>query len=386
MKKSLFFFGVLVFGWILWPVAAYAEILTVFSDQGVPGMPQNYNPIITFAGGPAIFVGTSSAVVPPEGLTSFQTIDETGLWAGWGVVYPSAQNLTRFNTGEYRFWVYSSTGDVEVQFKNGNNLLVMDTSLSLLGWNWSTMHDQWVLMRIGLSVPGLDLSSVQYPGLFTANHGPATFYIDNVHFINSTTDPNFNVSIKNRSDNGPASQVLWNNVVLPTGWGLADQYVSLEVDVTTMTWGVQVYTNNTDPNANPRYTGKISSFTATPAGLVDTADTTTKKSIAWAMRADISTLTVVAADPNSGTPDSFQWLFAEDAAQVAVPDLNAAAFANADPYITVRNNVGIHFSQSPNDFGPADPPYRVYLEADFSNALTPKTYQTSELIIELFYL
>ena len=46
---------------------AHAEILTVFSDQGVPGMPPGYNPVITFSGGPAVFQGTSTAVVPPEG-------------------------------------------------------------------------------------------------------------------------------------------------------------------------------------------------------------------------------------------------------------------------------------------------------------------------------
>jgi hypothetical protein len=375
--SALFFLGA--------PVRA--EVLTVFSDQGVPGTPAGFNPVITFSGGPAVFLGTSTAVTPPEGLTSFQTIDQTGAFAGWGIQFPKAQNLSRFNGGELRFWVYSSTGNVEVQMKDGSGNLQMDTSLDLLGWNAATMQNQWIFMRIGMKP--VNLSSIQIPALFTANFNPsktpATFYIDNVHFITATTAPNFTVTIKNRSDNATASQVSWTKP--PAAWALADQYLSVETDSTVMSWGVQLYTNNTLPGANPRYTGLVSSFTQTPAGLVNTSDTTSLLPLAWTTRSDVSTITVVAADPNnSADPNSFQWLVAEDKAQVAVKNLNAAAFADADPFITTRNNVGIHFGQSPAEFGPADPPYRIYLEAGLGASLAKQTYQTSTLTLELFYL
>jgi hypothetical protein len=380
MKKWLF---LTIIGCLICPVFANAEILTLFSDQGVPGTPQGFNPIITFSGGPAIFLGTSTAVTPPEGLTSFQTIDRTASFAGWGIRFPSGQNLSRFKSGELRFWVYSNSGNVEVQMKDSAGNLQMDTSLTLLGWNAATMQNQWVLFRIGMAP--VTLSSIQIPALFTANSGPATFYIDNVHFITSTTAPNFTVSILNRSNNAAATQVDWTNPL--AAWALADQYLSVETDSTIISWGVQLYTNNTASNANPRYTGLVSSFTQTPAGLVNIVDTKSLVPLAWATRSNVSTITVVAADPNnSSDPNSFQWLIAEDQAQIAVPSLNATAFANADPFITTRNNVGVHFSQKSTDFGPADPPYRIYLEAGLGVSLAQQTYQTSMLTLELFYL
>src|SRR5207245_4307439 len=101
---------------------------------------------------------------------------------------------------------------------------------------------QWILVRIPMSA--VNLSNIQYPALFTANVGPSTFFVDNVHFINSTIAPNFNVSIINRSNGTATSQVTWPTLSSPTGWVLADQYLSVETDSTVLSWGVQIYTNN----------------------------------------------------------------------------------------------------------------------------------------------
>jgi len=191
------------------------------------------------------------------------------------------------------------------------------------------------------------------------------------------------VAILKTADNTPDTQINWTGVTLPAGFVLASDYIQLSSTITASGGGIQTYTDNTAADASPKFSGLINSVSATPAGLVDNSSTTLKLPTAWTILH--SSGVPVAANPNNAAdPNSFGWLYHEDKAQVAVPTLGASAFVNGDPYITVENSNGIHFGQSPTQFGSAASPNNMYLEADFTSALTPRTYSTTTLRLEAF--
>jgi hypothetical protein len=349
-----------------------AEIFTVFSDNGFPPS-TDPNVEIRFGGGAATtFDDHAADVAAPEGFTSFKTTLAGPGFAGWGFATGTStpENLSRFQTGELRFWVYSSTGDIEVGIKKDGVTPLYLKTLTVAGlWNWSTMHDRWVLIRIPLA--GLNLSAVEFPCLFTAVSGPATFYIDNVRYVDATTgSPSFKLSIKNRSDNSDALQINWPTVNLPAGWLMADQYLNLEVDGNALAWGVQIYTDNTAAEATPRFTGVPSQ--TDPSGLVDSLTPTQRLPMAWTIHSDTVTFPAQAANPNvNGT-----WFFMQDKA--------TPAFFNGFAYATALTNQGIHFSSN-DPFGSLRvPPNPIYLEADFANAASQRSYATSTLRVEFF--
>jgi hypothetical protein len=195
-------------------------------------------------------------------------------------------------------------------------------------------------------------------------------------------------SVKDRVSNAGAASLTWSSHVAPApgaGFLLADQYIQLNTVMTTSTGGgVQIYTDNTNVAASPKFTGDKTQ--ATPAGLIGSADTTKKLPTAWEA---VQSTSVVTASADPGTIAGSVWLYHEDAAQVAILSQNAAAFANADDFITVyKANAGVHFAQGPTQFGgfhSTDTSY-IYTEADFSGATTPNTYATNELIVEAFTL
>ncbi len=379
---------------------AHAETYTLFSDKGiVPG----FSSVPTYGGcGPTPlepnigFNGRARDIPAPEGFESWKSTQTNsscpaGSYVGWGISFDTGQNLSRFSSGALRFWVYTSTGRMQVEIKDTTNPNTGNpvTFFVPLDSYIAGRYNQWIPISIPFAgnLRGSGLSSVRNPVLFTASATPVTFYIDNVRYVDSTVSPVFQTALKNRTNQSPATQITWSSTHLPAQWVLADQYIELHVDASTTTWGVQIYTDNLAEDAVPAYTGVISSFTQTPAGLVDTVNPTRKLPLAWATRSIGSTVTVVSADPdNEADPNSFQWLMMEDASQVAVPSQRAVRFFNGDPFITVMNNQGIHFAQSPLQFGPENSPIRIYLEANFQAAVTPRTYQTSTLRLEFFYL
>src|SRR5882724_2415425 len=85
--------------------------------------------------------------------------------------------------------------------------------------------------------------------------------------------------IKNISDNATVTTIGWTNTA--AGFQVASQYIDLNTNINTTSGGVQYYTDNTNAAASPTFSGLISSNTATPAGLVDSADTTQKLPTAW---------------------------------------------------------------------------------------------------------
>jgi hypothetical protein len=202
------------------------------------------------------------------------------------------------------------------------------------------------------------------------------------------------VAVKKVSDNQDVTSgaIDWTGVTLPLRWKVADNYIALTSNITDGSGGIQTYTDNTAADASPKFTGDKAVLT--PAGLVDTGDTTKKLPTAWSIRH--STGAIPAVDPNGGVaaPGSALWLFHEDRAQVAIPTSHATAFTDGDAFVTVASANGIHFAQAPDQFGPVatnpvlpDNVSDIYLEADFGSAVTSaagRTYRTSKLFLETF--
>jgi len=364
------------------PLCAAPNILTIFSDSGISG-----NSLFTWSANSNALFGPSTAVAPPEGYSSLLTQSNSNLWAGWGVFYNTAQDLSAYSTGELRFWLYASDGNLLVQLEDINGTKLCNQVIqNLQGWN-SSLLNTWVEVRIRLA--GIPLNQIKSPFEITAQVA-TNFYVDQVRFVDNTVPDNFfSVALVNRSDGSPASSLSWSRVALPARWVLADQYLQLTVDPNNTSWGVQIYTNNTAAGANPRYTGSVSTFTTTPpvGGLVNPNNTPRLLPLAWEAM-ESSSPTLKAQDPNNCGPSNglaCLWLFMQD--QAVFGNGNATAY-NGAPWITARNNVGIHYAQGvtidPSDFGAANTPDAVYLEADFGTAVAPTTYQTSTLTIEYY--
>jgi hypothetical protein len=193
------------------------------------------------------------------------------------------------------------------------------------------------------------------------------------------------------ASNAPATTITWTGATAGGGWQVADDYLLLNATITISGHGIQTYTDNMAADASPAFTGDKT--VTTPAGLIDTTDTTQKLPTAWSIRH--ATGTVASVDPNAQSGDSFLWFFHEDKSQVAIPSANAAAFANGDPYITAEQagspNPQIHFAQGPTQFGePTGNPAlagsqnAMYIETNFGSALSGRTYKTSTVRVELF--
>lgn len=201
------------------------------------------------------------------------------------------------------------------------------------------------------------------------------------------------ITIKRISDNAVQTEIKWPAVALPATWVLAQDYIQLDSTLNSLSDGIEIYTDNTAPEADPRYIGTVSSTTPVPAGLIHSTQPRFRIPTAWRIT-DLFNPEggpPLAVDPNGGG-QGFLWLYNEDRAQVQ-NNQGAATFQHADAFITVENvlcpNGGslfpcIHFAQGPFQFGAALSPNYIYLQADFSNALPGATYRTSTLRIEAF--
>jgi hypothetical protein len=364
------------------PIPLQAEILTLFSDLGLPNVPPNTVP--TWSGAPltASNDGQSTEVSPPEGFQSWKTVQTADSYTGWGLGFAEPQNLTRFQAGELRFWINASRGEINVEIKNAANVVLVSKSLDDLGWKQGPMKNKWVQLRLPLA--GLDLSAVRNPFLFAASRGPITFFVDNVRYVDSTAATIFDVSLRDLATSAPASQINFTVTQLPRQWVRANQYMRLEVDVDAAAWGVQIYTENRSPNASPRFSGPSNS---NPAGLIDTVATASRLPLAWSIKASSAAADwPQAAEPNqSADPNSFQWLYMKDQQTPNIPSENTTPFHNGESWVTVRREQGIRFGQGPAEIGAAGPVSALFLEANFTGAHTPRTYKTSTLQVELFY-
>lgn len=197
-------------------------------------------------------------------------------------------------------------------------------------------------------------------------------------------DVTMTLAIKKVSDDSADTQINWGSVGLPSNWMLADDYIQMDSVVTATGGGIQTYTDNMNASASPLFTGDKTQIT--PAGLIDATDTTAKLSMAWAIKDTLVSGGPTAAEPNewATNTNSPQWHYYEDASQVAIASLNASAFVNGGPRVTILNTKGIHYAQADTEFGSAPSPNFLYFQADFGAAHSPATYQTNQLIVEAY--
>ena len=197
------------------------------------------------------------------------------------------------------------------------------------------------------------------------------------------------VFLKNLSDNSTTTQVYWSGVSLPTSFVRASAYAQVDSTVTAAGGAIQIYTDNTAADASPQFTYAGSTSSVNPSGLVDTTTTTKALPLVWSVK-DTTTTAPTAADPtNSGDANSFQWLFMKDRQTPTNVSLGSTQFTDGEAFVTVKRvvdngNSGMHFGQADTEFGAAASPDFVYFEADFRNAVTPRTYKTSVLRLEAY--
>ncbi|RLD18992.1 MAG: hypothetical protein DRI36_00090 [Caldiserica bacterium] len=176
------------------------------------------------------------------------------------------------------------------------------------------------------------------------------------------------IEIKNVLTHSTTTQIYWSGITLPTGWEVADSYILLHSTITAASGGIRIYTDNKSADANPQYTGSDSG-----GGLVDTSDTTKKLPIGWKITED--TTTVSAADPDSDS----SWFYFKDKS-----DSDFWINADTQDYSTVKKADGIHYNQGSSNYGGGTSPDAIYMECNFTNAVTPRTYKTSTIRIEAF--
>ncbi|RLD18994.1 MAG: hypothetical protein DRI36_00100 [Caldiserica bacterium] len=346
----------------------YPEILTIYNDEGISG-----DNIYTWNDGGADYDGSSQDLESvPEGFKCFKTTATSGSYAGWGVFYNTEQDFSEYQNGDLRFWIYSSTGNIKVEIERWNGETVTKY-LSDYGWNDSYVNT-WRLFSIPLDDFAVDITtSVKSPFKITVLTTPATFYIDMVRWAVNIDTGSFNLKIKRISDDVEVSSFTFtrvNLIGLPTGWVVADQYIEIEVEPSDISWGIQIYTDNESPSADPRYTG-----TEDPAGLVDTSTTTKRLQMGWTIEYLTHSLSELGTgEPGTWVNGGYQWKYFKDKA--------SSDFTNGGSYVTPWNNEGLLWNTWQRDS--KSPPNYIYISADFSNAVTPRTYKT-KIFVEFYY-
>jgi hypothetical protein len=170
-----------------------------------------------------------------------------------------------------------------------------------------------------------------------------------------------------------ASSVTWS-ASAGGPWTVANQYLQIASTLTVAGAGIQTYTQN----SGGLYTGTASSTTA--AGLVNLQNTKQTIPMAW----EVSTGTYQAPDdPNNTGVGHTGW------AWFYYADKGGGLLGNAPGnwYIQVENAGNppqIQFAQSSFGAGNLNGINKLFLEANFANAVGGNTYQTNTLTLELF--
>jgi hypothetical protein len=186
-----------------------------------------------------------------------------------------------------------------------------------------------------------------------------------------------------------------------THWKAADNFLNLTTNMTDGTGGVQINTDNTGASAGAyKYTGSTSA--ASCAGLVNGTITTQVLPMCW--RVIYTTGTVYGLQIVQGTDNSlydagfggqnskypcYVWMLDRATPSTLNPDGSEKfpKFSDGVPYATVRSAVnGIQQAEA-TWLTLTAPTVRIYLGADFTNAVTALagiTYQTNTLTITAY--
>jgi hypothetical protein len=179
----------------------------------------------------------------------------------------------------------------------------------------------------------------------------------------------------------------------PQRWVLANDYVQLDAQpITNDPWGIQIYTDNTNPSDALRYVDPTPATTndpdADPAGLLQSISginpTSQKLSLAWLIQDSTFPVPVAVApySPSSPTegPQAINWFYFMDRATPAIN--GGVAFQDGQvPYCIIRTPSGIQTQQG--TYVPSPNPDYIYFESDFGPAPAQVQY-TTQIIFEFF--
>jgi hypothetical protein len=190
---------------------------------------------------------------------------------------------------------------------------------------------------------------------------------------------------------GTTTQIWWNTSLITLGttaWQRADAYMVLNANITNSTGGIQIYTDNINATAVPKYTG-----TGNPAGLVGTSSTTAVLPMCWrAVTVSTTSLTIVQG------PAPYYNLYSTELGGamggngypcfIYMLDKNTSTFAPAAGngiYQEVWDGtLGMQYAAM--TFGaPGTSSIYLYFGAGFTGATTPNTYRTTTLKLEAFH-
>jgi hypothetical protein len=199
---------------------------------------------------------------------------------------------------------------------------------------------------------------------------------------------NSSLVLKNLGDNNTTNQIFWNTAAINLGsteWRRADAYMFLSTTMTDTNGAVQIYTDNKNAAANPRFTGPGS---VDCSGLID-ASSTTVAGLKMAWRAtDVSTNTLTIQH----TAD-FANLFVSElsATNYVFSYLNDPGFGlpMGDSYAQVKNYAqGNHLASGGTgqiwSFAANVRDTYLYLGANFLTAQNSHTYGTNRIIVETY--
>src|SRR5579864_1880749 len=131
----------------------------------------------------------------------------------------------------------------------------------------STMNSLKKYLGLFLAMLGMTAALPAVSHATFASHGTATVS-GSVSIGGTATIAINSVTVNNRSNNAVTTALAWTGATAGGGWLMSDQYITVNHTINTSDGGLQIYTNNTAAAASPKFTGLISSNTATPAGLV----------------------------------------------------------------------------------------------------------------------
>ncbi len=285
------------------------------------------------------------------------------------------RDISAFSTLE--FYIRPKTGDVSNIQVGVTDSADRTVSLSSLGVNNSS--HTWQKCTINLTgLPSVNLTNIKNTFLFITSNLTATFDLDSI-VLKRSSSGSFDAVLKNISDSSSTTKITWNETVLGSSWTAANQYIELSLDkFESDTWKIKIYTNNGSASKN---------------GLVAVTDETKIIPMCWRIskntlpNSDGDTLQIAQSGaPNyalydrgkSATdPSYYPWFYMVDFAEHESGDYDVA-----------WSYKGFHGAKDENYWGMMDMSKegiypKVYLGADFTNALGGLTYRAN-VKLELF--
>ena len=211
------------------------------------------------------------------------------------------------------------------------------------------------------------------------------------------SDPfSFMIELRRISDDALASSITftdipyeWSSSTPSThGWKLANEYMVIKCTTTYKRWGVQIYTDNTRPDANPRYTGE-----GNPAGLIGVSNTKSRLQMAFA----VFDRKQAPNDPDlliQQTTDyvgfvGWNWRYMVDRQSKGGYDFYGRwyeGFSDGFYYAVPLKEEGYQYATDYREFSgtyPFYPDVYIYFAAKFLGA-TRQQYRTNTLTVEFF--